>query len=69
MPPPRMSNRVKVLRFQQNTEASFLFSKGLDWKMVIIVIWQSILKLNETPRLLMRNIRVPMIKQNTVQSC
>ena len=56
---------LKVLRLQQITDASFLFSKGLHWKMVNIVILQSILKLNETLRLLMRNIMVPKMKQNS----
>ena len=60
---------LKVHRFQQITDVSFLFSKGLHWKMVIMVILPSILKLNETLRLLMRNIRVPMMKQNTVKPC
>ena len=58
---------LKVLRFQQITDTRFLFSKGLDRKMVIMVILQSTLKLYETVRLLMSNIRVPMMKQNTVK--
>ena len=39
---------LTVFRFQQITDASFLFSKGLHWKMVNMVILQSTLKLNET---------------------
>ena len=33
----------KVLRFQQTTDASLLISKGLHWKIVIMLILQSIL--------------------------
>ena len=60
---------LKVLRFQKTADSSFLFRKGLHWKIVNMVILQSILKLNETLRRLMRNIRVPMMKQNTVVPC
>ena len=58
---------LKVLRFQQITDASLLFRKGLHWKMVNMVILQLILKLNETLRLLLRNNRMPMMKQNTAE--